>query len=93
MPRSLIQNFTLFKSDARLKNTTSVHESVVGDDSKGVSAYASPNPSFCPKWEVDVKVGLREGWEDNRTLHLLLLSSQRTQKRRKFDSESIIPPT
>ena len=60
MPRSLIQNFTLFKSDARLKNTTSVHESVVGDDSKGVSAYASPNPSFCPKWEVDVKVGLRE---------------------------------
>ena len=49
MPRSLTQNFTLFKSDARLKNTTNVHESVVGDDSNGVSAYASPNPSFCPK--------------------------------------------
>ena len=61
MPRSLTQNFTLFKSDARLKITTSVHESVVGDDSKGVSAYASPNPSFCPKYEVSVNVGLREG--------------------------------
>ena len=61
MPRSLTQNFTLFKSDPRLKNTTSAHESVVGDESKGVSAYPSPNPSFCPKYEVSVNVGLREG--------------------------------
>ena len=50
-----------FKSDPRLKNTTSAHESVVGDESKGMSAYPSPNPSFCPKYEVSVNVGLREG--------------------------------
>ena len=24
-------------------------------------AYPSPRPKFCPKWEVSVNVGLREG--------------------------------
>ena len=28
-------------------------------------SYPSPNPTFCPKWEIGVKVGFWEGWVDS----------------------------
>ena len=33
--------------------------------SRKLLTYPSPNPTFCPKWEVSVKVGLGELWVGN----------------------------
>ena len=42
-------------------------------------SYPSPNPTFCPKWEIGVKVGFWEGWVDSpRISHWSLTGWKRT---------------
>ena len=61
----LCKKFSSFgiKQSKLLLNRQSQDMSINGaDSSEKLPTYPSPKPTFCPKWEVSVNVGLGEGW-------------------------------
>ena len=61
----LCKKFSSFgiKQSKLLLNRQSQDLSINGaDSSEKLPTYPSPKPTFCPKWEVSVNVGLGEGW-------------------------------